>query len=183
MRALPLLPGLLTLLSSLGGSLPLRAQAPLPAPAPAVQPAPATLPLLGGGSGRSSVRPPSLASLGNSSRLSFRYNGPGLSFQSGQMVQEVLVLVEPVTDAQGQVIVPAGVKLVGRFETSANEGSRFIAQRLLLSGSSRPVFGSSDVILTADSDPNLTPGSNRPLSLATRLEPNQTVAVTLLSGW
>ena len=93
------------------------------------------------------------------------------------------MLPEPVTDSQGQVILSAGSRLIGRFETNGNEGSRFIAQRLLLASGSRPVFGSSDVLLTADSDPNLTTGSTRPLSLATRLQPNQTIEVVLLSGW
>lgn len=58
--------------------------------------------------------------------------------------QEVLLLSQSVQDQAGNVILPAGTQVVGRFETG-QRGSRFIAQAITLQG--------RNVKLAAESDP------------------------------
>lgn len=77
--------------------------------------------------------------------LNVRYTGEEpLELVAGEPRQEVLVLAEAVSDASGNVVLPEGSYVMGRFETS-EEGSQFIAQAVSLEGQS--------LILHAQSDP------------------------------
>lgn len=74
-----------------------------------------------------------------------RYPGEEpLDLSSGESRQEVLVLAEPVLDEAGNVVLPEGSPVVGRFETG-EAGNQFIAQAISLQGQT--------IILNAQSDP------------------------------
>jgi hypothetical protein len=66
--------------------------------------------------------------------LSLRYPGEEpLELSGDRSRQEVLVLAQAVRDDQGNILVPAGSEVLGRFESGRN-GSRFIAQAITLEG-------------------------------------------------
>ncbi|BAD78370.1 unknown protein [Synechococcus elongatus PCC 6301] len=140
-----------------------------------------------------------------------RYTGPGLSLQSALPIQEVMTVDQNVTDSRGQVILPIGTPVLGRFETN-QQGSRFVAQALVLNGVSVPIYAISEVITgppTADGGRvanNAGVGAaaglvvGGPVGLvggaavgaasafgsglpATSLQPNQVLEVLLTSAW
>jgi hypothetical protein len=77
--------------------------------------------------------------------LNVRYTGEApLELTEGESRQEVLVLAEAVRDAAGNIVLPEGSYVLGRFETS-EQGSQFIAQAISLEGQS--------LILNAQSQP------------------------------
>jgi hypothetical protein len=64
--------------------------------------------------------------------LRLRYSGSTpIALEDEQVWQEVLVLAEPIQDEQGNVLLPAGSQILGRFEAS-RRGSRFIAQAIAI---------------------------------------------------
>ncbi|MBE9102050.1 AMIN domain-containing protein [Vacuolonema iberomarrocanum] len=64
--------------------------------------------------------------------LQLRYPGSTpIALEDDQVWQEVLVLAEPIQDEQGNVLLPAGSEILGRFEAS-RRGSRFIAQAIAI---------------------------------------------------
>lgn len=64
--------------------------------------------------------------------LQLRYPGSTpIALEDDQVWQEVLVLAEPIQDEQGNVLLPAGSEILGRFEES-RRGSRFIAQAIAI---------------------------------------------------
>ena len=66
--------------------------------------------------------------------LSLRYPGESpLELAEGQPRQEVMVLAEAVQDQAGNIILPEGTYVIGRFETKT-EGSQFIAQAISVQG-------------------------------------------------
>jgi len=94
--------------------------------------------------------------------LSLIYPGKKpLTMKAGTQRQEVLLLSEAIRDRSGQIVVPAGSHIIGRFETNSR-GSRFIAQAIAI--------GSRNVALSAQSE---LLKSNR------RLSPNQILQVQL----
>ncbi|MBW4496427.1 MAG: AMIN domain-containing protein [Oscillatoria princeps RMCB-10] len=94
--------------------------------------------------------------------LSLRYIGEGvLDLEPGKQLQEVLLLEDEIRDSFGNIVVPAGTQVIGRFETNLR-GSRFIAQGISLFG--------RNVRLEAESDR---------LSQLSALQPGQIVRVRL----
>ncbi len=94
--------------------------------------------------------------------LSLRYTGQGvLDLEPGKQLQEVLLLEEAIRDSFGNIVVPAGTQVIGRFDTNL-KGSRFIAQGITLFG--------RNVRLAAESDR---------LSQLSALQPGQIVRVRL----
>ncbi|MEO1145128.1 MAG: AMIN domain-containing protein [Cyanobacteria bacterium J06638_22] len=67
---------------------------------------------------------------GTTLRLRYPGNTP-IALEDDQVWQEVLVLAEPIQDEQGNVLLPAGSEILGRFEAS-RRGSRFIAQAIAI---------------------------------------------------
>jgi N-acetylmuramoyl-L-alanine amidase len=64
--------------------------------------------------------------------LNLRYTGEAvLALTPGSQLQEVLLLDSEIRDSSGNVVVPAGTQVIGRFETNLR-GSRFIAQGISL---------------------------------------------------
>lgn len=94
--------------------------------------------------------------------LSLRYTGEWvLQLEPGRQQQEVLLLEDEIRDSLGNIVVPAGTQVIGRFETNLR-GSRFIAQGISLFG--------RNVRLEAESDR---------LSQLSALQPGQIVFVRL----
>lgn len=78
--------------------------------------------------------------------LSLRYPGESsLSLRTGTPHQEVLLLQNEIRDASGNLVVPQGSVVIGRFETSA-AGSRFITQAISLAGRNVPLIAQSDLL-------------------------------------
>lgn len=78
--------------------------------------------------------------------LSLRYPGEtSLSLRTGPPHQEVLLLQNEIRDAIGNLIVPQGSVVIGRFETST-AGSRFITQAISLAGRNVPIVAQSDLL-------------------------------------
>ena len=78
--------------------------------------------------------------------LSLRYPGAAvLPLVQGRSRQEVLVLHQAVRDRAGNILIPAGTQVIGRFETS-NRGSRFIAQAISLQGRNLPLVAESALL-------------------------------------
>jgi hypothetical protein len=76
--------------------------------------------------------------------LSLRYQGEEtLNLSSDYPLQEVLVVDRDVRNQEGQIIVPAGSQVIGRFETGSS-GSEFIAQAISINGESFLLNGRSD---------------------------------------
>jgi hypothetical protein len=76
--------------------------------------------------------------------LSLRYPGSTeLKLSSNYPYQDVLVVDQAVRDQAGQVVIPAGSSVIGRFETGS-QGSEFIAQAIEIQGQT--------VLLNAKSD-------------------------------
>ncbi|MBD2587813.1 hypothetical protein [Synechococcus elongatus] len=161
--------------------------------------------------GGSSLSTTPLKPLSDRFVVRLRYTGPGLSLQSALPIQEVMTVDQNVTDSRGQVILPIGTPVLGRFETN-QQGSRFVAQALVLNGVSVPIYAISEVITgppTADGGRvanNAGVGAaaglvvGGPVGLvggaavgaasafgsglpATSLQPNQVLEVLLTSAW
>lgn len=161
--------------------------------------------------GSSSLSTTPLKPLSDRFLVRLRYEGPGLSLQSALPIQEVMTVDQNVTDSSGKVILPIGTPVLGRFETN-QQGSRFVAQALVLNGVSVPIYAISDVITgppTADGGRvanNAAVGAatglvvGGPVGLvggaavgaasafgsglpATSLQPNQVLEVLLTSAW
>lgn len=78
--------------------------------------------------------------------LSLRYSGfEPLKLQSEQPRQEVLLLQNEIRDRAGNVVIPAGSAVFGRFETGGS-GSRFVAQGISLRGRSIRLVGQSEAL-------------------------------------
>jgi hypothetical protein len=76
--------------------------------------------------------------------LSLRYPGSTeLKLSSDYPYQDVLVVDQAVRDQAGQVVIPEGSSVIGRFETGS-QGSEFIAQAIEIQGQT--------VLLNAKSD-------------------------------
>ncbi|WP_338461950.1 hypothetical protein VZH09_13640 [Synechococcus elongatus IITB7] len=162
----------------------------------------------GGGSSLSSTP---LKPLSDRFLVRLRYAGPGLNLQSALPIQEVLIVDQNVTDGTGNILLPLGTPVLGRFETN-QQGSRFVAQALVLNGVSVPIYAVSGVITgppTADGGRvanNAGVGAaaglvvGGPVGLiaggaagaatafgsglpATSLQPNQVLEVLLTSAW
>lgn len=162
----------------------------------------------GGGSSLSSTP---LKPLSDRFLVRLRYSGPGLNLQSPLPIQEVMIVDQNVTDGSGNVLLPVGTPVLGRFETN-QQGSRFVAQALVLNGVSVPIYAISEVITgppTADGGRvanNAGVGAaaglivGGPVGLlaggaagaatafgsglpATSLQPNQVLEVLLTSAW
>lgn len=77
--------------------------------------------------------------------LNLRYTGETpLELAAGEPRQEVLVVAEAVRDEAGNIVLPEGSYVMGRFETGET-GSQFIAQAISLQGQS--------LMLNAQSEP------------------------------
>ena len=97
--------------------------------------------------------------------LNLRYPGAAvLPLVQGRSRQEVLLLHQAVRDRAGNILMPAGTQVIGRFETS-NRGSRFIAQAIALQGRNLPLAAESDLL------------SHR--QFATGIPPNQLLQIRL----
>lgn len=76
--------------------------------------------------------------------LTLRYpRATELALPADKSWQEVLVLDEPVLDGRGNVVIPRGSQVIGRFESS-RRGSRFIAQAIALQGQNLLIEGESN---------------------------------------
>jgi hypothetical protein len=76
--------------------------------------------------------------------LNLRYSGETpLALAAGQPQQEVLVLAEPVRDSNGNVILPEGSQVIGRFETGSG-GSRFVTQAISWQGQNMELNAQSE---------------------------------------
>jgi hypothetical protein len=76
--------------------------------------------------------------------LDLRYPGTqALRLQPGTPFQEVLLLQADIRNLDGNVIVPAGTKVIGRFETTQS-GSRFVAQAIALPGRTVAIAAQSE---------------------------------------
>ncbi|WP_017721767.1 AMIN domain-containing protein [Kamptonema formosum] len=94
--------------------------------------------------------------------LNLRYPGEWvLQLQPGEQLQEVLLIEDEIRDSFGNILLPAGTQVIGRFETNLG-GSRFIAQGISLFG--------RNVRLEAESER---------LSQLSALQPGQIVRVRL----
>jgi len=91
---------------------------PAPSPAPEIAAAP--------------IDPTLLIPSGTTLQLRYPRTTP-LSLEEGQVWQEVLVLTEPIQDAQGNILLPGGSEILGRFE-AGGRGSRFVAQAIAIDG-------------------------------------------------
>ncbi|GAB4238238.1 MAG: hypothetical protein Kow00121_65190 [Elainellaceae cyanobacterium] len=79
--------------------------------------------------------------------LSLRYPGETtIELAAGQSRQEVLVLAEAVRDQAGNVVLPEGTYVIGRFETQENM-SQFVAQAVSVQGQNLLVNAQSDNLL------------------------------------
>lgn len=77
-------------------------------------------------------------------QLRLRYSGSEIITLKGEASrQETLLLEEEIRDRNGKIIAPVGTPVSGRFETDRN-GSRFIAQTIILSGQNIPLSAESD---------------------------------------
>ncbi|MGF1535762.1 MAG: AMIN domain-containing protein [Elainellaceae cyanobacterium] len=65
-----------------------------------------------------------------------------LALSTGESQQEVLLTTQIVQDQQGNIILPAGAQVIGRFEAKDGEG-RFVAQALVSLDGNRPLVGVS----------------------------------------
>ena len=94
--------------------------------------------------------------------LNLRYTGEWmLQLQPGKQFQEVLLLDYDIRDSSGNIVLPAGTQVIGRFDTNLR-GSRFITQGISLFG--------RNVRLEAESER---------LSQFSALQPGQIVRVRL----
>jgi N-acetylmuramoyl-L-alanine amidase len=76
--------------------------------------------------------------------LNLRYTGARvLDLEPGSPLQEVLLLEEEIRDSFGNIVLPAGTQIIGRFDTNLR-GSRFIAQGITLFGRNLPLAAESD---------------------------------------
>jgi hypothetical protein len=72
--------------------------------------------------------------------LNVRYPGSGvLKLQANKPRQEVLLLQNEIRDRAGNLIIPLGSQVYGRFETN-----RFVAQSIVIQGRSFPFVAQSD---------------------------------------
>ncbi|MGI0487121.1 hypothetical protein ACN4EK_16895 [Pantanalinema rosaneae CENA516] len=125
--------------------------APTPAVIPFGQPLPNTTSALPPGTinyptgfGQAVAAPMSGALLPAGMTLNLVYPGDtALQLQPGTPRQEVLLLQTDLRDANGQLIIPAGSTVFGRFETSS-AGSQFIAQAITLQGRNVPIAAQSE---------------------------------------
>ncbi|MGA0200986.1 MAG: hypothetical protein ACO3NK_18050, partial [Prochlorotrichaceae cyanobacterium] len=91
--------------------------------------------------------------LAKGSPIPLRYTGTiPLQVSAGDERQEVLLVDEDIKSAQGQVLIPGGSEVLGRFETSWR-GSRFIAQAISFGGNNQ-TFGARSERLGSDRSPN-----------------------------
>ncbi|MGF1516152.1 MAG: AMIN domain-containing protein [Elainellaceae cyanobacterium] len=86
-----------------------------------------------------------------------------LALSTGESRQEILLTTQVVQDQQGNVLLPAGAQVIGRFESGDGEG-RFVAQALVSADGNRPLTGVSELTL-----------DRRRL----QVEPNQTVELQI----
>jgi hypothetical protein len=78
--------------------------------------------------------------------LNLRYPGSTpLNLQTGTPQQEVLLVQTDVRDRNGNLIVPQGTVVIGRFETS-QAGSRFVTQAISLGGQNRLLVAQSEAL-------------------------------------
>ncbi len=78
--------------------------------------------------------------------LNLQYAGPSaLALSGDQPRQEVLLLKTEIRDQTGNVIVPVGTPVTGRFETGSG-GSRFITQAMSLPGRSVALVAQSEAL-------------------------------------
>jgi len=76
--------------------------------------------------------------------LELRYPGEkALSLATNGPQQEVLLLQTEIRDPSGNVIVPEGTRVIGRFETTS-AGSRFVTQGITFGGRTLPISAQSD---------------------------------------
>jgi len=78
-------------------------------------------------------------------RLQLRYPRTSALALPNQPWQEVLVVANPVQDAGGAVLIPAGSQVIGRFEPNGR-GYRFVAQAIALNETVLQLQGTSDVV-------------------------------------
>ncbi|NES96334.1 MAG: AMIN domain-containing protein [Desertifilum sp. SIO1I2] len=118
-----------------------------------------------GGSTGALVAPDARLILPSGTLLTLMYPGSvALSLRPGAVRQEVLLLQEEIRDTNGQILIPTGAMVIGRFEMDRQE-VRFIAQAIGL--------GDRNLPLTAQSVP-LNEGSAQ-----IAIQPNQTLQVRL----
>jgi len=82
--------------------------------------------------------------------LRLRYPRTSSLALTDQPWQEVLVVTDPVQDAQGTVLIPAGSQVIGRFEQDGR-GHRFIAQAIALDAAIVQLQGASPLLVTEGS--------------------------------
>ncbi len=96
--------------------------------------------------------------------LRLRYpRSSALELAAGESRQEILLTTQVVQDQRGEIVLPAGTQIIGRFESEAGEG-RFVAQAVVSVDGNRPLSGISAVDL-----------NRRRLAV----EPNQTLELQL----
>ncbi|NET38516.1 MAG: AMIN domain-containing protein [Cyanothece sp. SIO1E1] len=98
--------------------------------------------------------------------LSLRYpHTTALELKTDFPWQEVLVVNQPLRDHQtGQVLVPTGTQVLGRFETGG-QGSQFIAQAIALTDRNVTLVAESDYVPAAETR---------------KIEPNQIIEVKVV---
>ncbi|NJL21379.1 MAG: hypothetical protein HC895_12010 [Leptolyngbyaceae cyanobacterium SM1_3_5] len=78
--------------------------------------------------------------------LSLRYpREAAIEIESGRPRQEVLILQNPIRDAAGETILPAGAQVIGRFEVDRS-GSRFVAQAVAVGDRTIRLNGAAAVV-------------------------------------
>lgn len=86
--------------------------------------------------------------------LSLRYpRDTSLRLEAGIPWQEVLVLSQAVRDPSGNILIPEGSQVIGRFEPSLN-GSQFIAQAITIQGRNLPLNAMSREVQPVVIQPN-----------------------------
>lgn len=116
--------------------------APVQQPAPSREVAPA--PPAARPAAVAAISPDVLLPSGTVLNLRYPRNNT-LDLKSDRPWQEVLVLHQPVRDTRGNVLVPEGTQIIGRFETGTS-GSRFVTQAISLQGRNLPLRAQSSVL-------------------------------------
>lgn len=98
--------------------------------------------------------------------LTLLYPGTvAMDLRQGAVRQEILLLQEEIRDIDGQIIIPAGATVIGRFEVD-RRGSRFITQAINIGDRNFPLAAQSI---------SFSEGSSQ-----TTIQPSQTLQVRLI---
>lgn len=93
------------------------------------------------------INPPETVLLPAGTTLKLRYPRiTALALSTGESQQEILLTTQIVQDQQGNIILPAGAQIIGRFEAEDGE-ARFVAQALVSVDGNRPLVGVSALTL------------------------------------